>query len=139
MARLAPRIPRQVVGKSKVKAEMKRERTAAGHVELIRQLPCAATLTPPRSDPHHMMRVGPGERGLSMTTAGRWTIPLSRRVHIEITPHGDPEAVLLERYGVLHRELSIALWAASPDLDAMERIVERHFQDARRRLRNSSL
>lgn len=138
MPRLPPRIPRQVPGKSVVKAEQKRERRAEDHVELVRQLPCAATGRPPRNDPHHVMRVGPGERGMSLTTGGRWTIPLSRAVHREITPHGDPEAVLLARYGVLARELATALWAASPDLEAMERIVRRHHQEARLRMKAGS-
>ena len=67
---------------------------------------------------------------MGMTTAGRWTIPLCRKVHDEITPHGDPEAVLMERYGVDARAVAEALWAASPDIKAMQRIVQRAHWDA---------
>ena len=132
---LAPRIARQVTGPSLVRKEERRNRLAAAHVELVRQLPCAATLSPPRNDPHHLMRGV--DRGTSLKAAGRYTIPLRHDIHMEITPHGDPEAVLMARYGVAARELADALWAVSGDLDAMTRVVERHHQEARRRAGNS--
>ena len=127
MARQA-RIPKTVPGKSRVKQEKKRERTAAGHVKLIRQLPCCACASPPKSDPHHLMRGV--ERGMGLTAAGRYTVPLCRKHHTEITPHGDPEAVLMARYGIDARALADALWSASGELQAMERIVLRALQDA---------
>jgi hypothetical protein len=136
---LPARIKRAVPGKSVVKAEEKERREARSHVELVKMLPCAATLKHGPSDPHHLMRVGPGERGMSLTTAGRWTIPLCRRVHMEITPHGDPEAVLMERYGIPARELAEALWSVSPDVEAMLRIVQRHHWDAQIILRRAIL
>lgn len=122
------RIAKTVPGKSRVKQEQKRERTAASHLKLIRQLPCCACARPPKSDPHHLMRGV--ERGMGMPAAGRFTIPLCRGHHEEITPHGDPEAVLMERYGIDARALADALWAASGDLPAMERIALRALQDA---------
>jgi hypothetical protein len=136
---LRARIPRDVPGKSQVKAEAKRERTAAGHVELIRQLPCAVTGAPPRSDPHHLMRTGePGARGMSLTTAGKWTIPLCRKVHDEITKKGEPEEFLMEKYGLDARALAQSLWRVSGDLEAMERVVFRATNEARKHRKTSA-
>ena len=134
--RRPPRIARPSPVKSAAKAEERRIRTAAGHVELIRQIRiCAATGRHGDVDPHHLMR-GPGVvRGTGLTAQGRYTIPLSRRVHDRITKTGQPEEKLLEWYGVLARELADALWYADPDLDAMIRITMRAYQDAQGRLR----
>ena len=128
---LPPRIFRSSPAKSAAKEEAKVKREARSHVELIKMLPCCATGKYGPSDPHHLMRVGPGERGMGLTTAGRWTIPLCRKVHAEITPHGDPEAALMERYGVDARALASALWSVSPDIKAMQRLVQRATWDAR--------
>lgn len=136
---LRARISREVPGKSIVKAEAKVKREARAHVELVKMLPCCATNKHGPSDPHHLMRVGPGQRGMGMTTAGRWTIPLCRAVHTEITPHGDPEAVLMERYGIDARALAEALWSASPDIKAMQRAVQRAYWDAQIVLRRAVL
>ena len=126
------RISRMVPGKSAVKAEAKKQRAARSHVELVKMLPCCATMSTAPSDPHHLMRGV--ERGIAMTAAGRYVVPLSRSVHTEITPHGDPEAVLMERYGVPARELADALWSVSPDVEAMLRIVHRTYWEAQQRL-----
>lgn len=124
------RIPRTVPGKSAVKAEAKKQREARSHVDLVKMLPCCATNKHAPSDPHHLMRVGPSERGLGMKTPGRWTIPLSRGVHSEITDTPDPEAALMERYGVDARALAEALWSVSPDVKKMLRAVQRAYWDA---------
>lgn len=129
---LAPRISRAVPGKSVVKAELRKEREALGHVKLVKTLPCAATGKVGPNDAHHLMRGV--DRGTSIKAAGRYVIPLCRKVHEEITPQGDPEAVLLERYGVTARELADALWSVSPDVAAMQRIVMRHYFEARQRI-----
>lgn len=136
---LPPRIVRSIPGKSIVKAEAKVKREARSHVELVKMLTCCATGAHGPNDPHHLMRVGPGERGMSLTTAGRWTIPLCRKVHTEITPHGDPEAILMERYGVDARALAAALWAVSPDVKSMQRIVQRAYWDAQIVMRRAVL
>jgi len=128
-----PRIPRTVPGKSNVKAEQKKERTAADHFEMVKSLPCCVTGNPPKNDGHHLMRGV--ERGMGIKAAGRYTIPLRHDIHVEITPKGDPEAFLMERYGVDARALADALWSVSGDYDAMERAVIRAFQDAQRRMR----
>jgi hypothetical protein len=128
---LQPRIPRTVPGKSVAKAEERKTREARFHVEIVKTLPCCATGKAGLSDAHHLMRGV--ERGMGLTAAGRYVIPLCRAVHDEIQPNGDPEAVLMARYGVAARELADALWAASPDVGAMLRVVVRHHQDAQRR------
>ena len=128
---LPPRINRSSPAKSAAKAEAKVKREARGHVELVKMLPCCATAKHGPNDAHHLMRLGSGERGMGLTTAGRWTIPLCRKVHQEITPHGDPEAVLMARYHIDARALAMALWSVSPDIKAMQRIVHRATWDAR--------
>jgi len=130
---LPARIGRDIPGKSVVKAEEKKTRVAADHLGLIRKLSCCACGAPPRSDPHHLMRGG--DRGGNRTSSGRYTIPLCRKHHEEITPHGNPEAVLMARYGIDARALADSLWSVSGDVDAMERAVFRAHQDARQRLR----
>ena len=118
---LPPRIPRAKSVKSVVKIEAKKTREARAHVELVKMLPCCATGQIAPSDPHHLMRGV--ERGTGMKAAGRYVIPVCRRVHDEIQPNGDPEVVLMERYGIDARALADALWAASPNVVAMQRVV----------------
>lgn len=131
-----PRIPRTVPGKSLVKEEYKRERTAEAHVKAVGAIGiCAATGRVMKTDAHHLMRGV--ERGTGYKAAGRYTIPLGRDVHTEITPKGDPEAYLMEKYGLDARALSDALWSASGDPDAMERATIRASQDAQRRMRQT--
>jgi len=128
---LPPRISHKQVTRSVVKAEAKKEREAKGHCKLVGILYCCATMKPGPSDVHHLMDAG--DRGLSYKAAGRYTIPLCREVHSEITDKPYPEEWLLQKYGVLARELADALWAASPDPVAMQRVVLRAYQDAQRR------
>lgn len=130
--RRPPRIPREVIGKSIVKAEAKKERTAEAHLVLTRLLPCCATGQPGPSDPHHLMRGV--DRGMSFTAAGRFTVPVCRRIHDEITPHGKPEEILMARYGVDARALADALWATSGDLQAMIRVNFKAFQESQQRM-----
>lgn len=129
---LPARIQRRSPAKSAAKADERKQREARWHVDLVKMLPCCATGAPAPSDPHHLMRGV--ERGMGMTAAGRYVIPLSRVVHDEIQPNGDPEAVLMERYGIDGRALADGLWAASPDLAAMLRVVVRARQEAAMRL-----
>lgn len=130
---LAPRIPRAVPGKSVAKAEAKKTREAKEHLKFVRTLPCCATGKPGPSDPHHLMRGADRDGGRK--SSGRYTIPLCRKVHDEITPHGDPEAVLMERYGVDARALADALWAVTGDPLAMHRAVLRAWWEACRRMK----
>lgn len=130
---LQARIARDTPPKSAVRAEDKKSRTAADHFAMVKQLPCCATGSPGPNDGHHLMRGV--DRGTGLKSAGRYTIPLHPAIHKEITPHGDPEAILMERYGVDARALADALWAQRGNLDAMERVVGRAHQEARRRIR----
>jgi hypothetical protein len=130
------RIPRDVPAKSRVKAEAKRERIDAAHMKAVRAIGiCAATGRVMPVDVHHLMRAEPGCRGMGLKSPGRHTIPLGRDVHMEITPKGDPEAYLMEKYGLDARALAKALRTVSGDADAMERATIRASQDARTRLR----
>ena len=126
---LKPRIPRTSPQKSVAKAEQKKERTARGHVDLVKGLGvCAASGLIGPVDPHHLMRGV--ERGMSMTAGGRYTIPLCREIHDKAQRNGDPEAWLMEHYGLDCRALADALWAVSGDETAMMRAVYRANGDA---------
>lgn len=133
---LPPRISRNAPQRSAVKANEKKQREARAHVDLVKLLPCCACGKLGPGDAHHLMRGV--ERGIGLTAAGRYTIPLRRRHHDEIQPHGDPEAVLMERYGVDARALADALWSVSPDVALMNRAVVRATQDAQRRVREAA-
>ena len=125
---LPARISRDVPGRSAVKEQAKKEREAASHVRLVGNLTCPITGATSNVDAHHLMRPEPGARGMGLKSAGRWTIPLHRSIHEEITRQGDPEAYLMERYGLDARALTAALWTVSPDVEEMERVVFRAFQ-----------
>lgn len=132
-----PRIPREVPAKSAVKDQYKRERTAAAHVRMVKQIGvCSATGREMETDSHHLMRGV--ERGTSYSAAGRYVIPLGRDVHDEIQPNGNPEAILMQRYGLDARALADALWSVSGDEEAMRRITIRAAEDARRRLKQAA-
>lgn len=80
-------------------------------------------------DPHHLLRVGPGERGMSLTTKDRWAIPLCRKCHDGLHADGNEERWLARR-GVDGRAVASALWAARGDLEAMRRVIFRARQAA---------
>lgn len=128
---LPPRIARQRTAKSAVKQVHKRDRAARPHVELVKLLPCAVCGRPGPGDAHHLMRGV--ERGMGLTAAGRYTIPLCRAHHDEAQRHGDPEAVLMKRHGVDARALAEALWAVSGDIGAMQRVAFRAHQESAQR------
>lgn len=75
-------------------------------------------------------------RGVGMKASDHYAIPLCRHVHEEITNSGNPDAILLDRWGIDGRELADALWSASPDFGSMQRVVLKAFQRAQIRNRN---
>lgn len=129
---LAPRIPRATPGRSQVKADARKERVAKPHMDMVRGLQiCAATNQRGPVDVHHLMRGV--TRGMGMKAAGRYVVPLAHDVHMEVTATGNPEAALMERYGLDARSLADALWRYQGDERKMFRAVWRHFAAARAR------
>ena len=121
------RIPRTVPGKSRVKAEEKRERKAEPHMNMVRKIQiCAATGRVGPVEVHHLMHGEGVVRGMRYKSQGRYVVPLHWRVHREITNCGDPEGLLLRKYGLNAHDLSNALWRARGDLDAMISIVGKY-------------
>lgn len=54
------------------------------HLDRVKGLPCIVCGDPYHTDPHHLMRLlaeDTGKRGLSLTSADRWTVPVCRRDH----------------------------------------------------------
>jgi len=98
------------------------------HLALICQLPCCVTGRPGPSDPHHI-KSGPArlERGTGLKATDRWLVPLSREKHSEIEDLGsrNEEAWFRER-GIDVVALAEALWAATGDLQEMERVLFKH-------------
>lgn len=100
------------------------------HCVLIRALPCCVTGRVPAGTVHHL-KSGPArlERGIGMKATDRWGVPMSFDAHIlgvELVGSRKElewfqERGILDPYGMAE-----ALWAASPNFDAMEDIVLQH-------------
>lgn len=129
---IAPRIPR-IVRRAVPKLI---EGMSVTHLKLITQLHCCRCLAEPPVHYHHLLRVeGEGVKGMSRKHKDRWTIPLCSRHHLAfygpdaVHSHGDDEE-FLATFGIDARDLAMALWAASPDLDDMNRVNFNHYQRA---------
>lgn len=136
-SRLQPRIPRTVTKKKRAP----NVRSAPTHLALVRLLPCLLTGKPGPGDPHHLKRAfTPDEtdplmkktatRGTGITTGDQWAIPLSRAAHDEIETTSEGEEEFLAARGFDGRAVCRALWTASPDLPAMQRVIMRARQAA---------
>jgi hypothetical protein len=106
------------------------------HLENVRGLGCVCCGAGIHGAPystaihaHHLLRVGPGERGLSLTTRDRWAIPLCSICHDKLHKDGNEERWLAER-GIDGRAVASALWAARGVFYAMQRVVFRAYQAA---------
>ncbi len=122
--RLQPRIQKDMP----LVKRLKPSRKAPEHLALVGSLPCVILWTRP-AQAHHLLGLDLGH-GASLKVHDRWTIPLNWQVHDEAHRSGNPSAWLADR-GVDDRALAAALWAASGDAEAMERIVFRAHQGVR--------
>ena len=117
----------------------KRDGLDPQHLANIRCLPC---LSCGRArpwftvDPNHLMRVGPGERGMSLKTRDRWCVPACRQCHNYVTDVGNDERWYADR-GIDARAVAEALWSVRGDLGKMRRIIERARQAAQLKMRTS--
>ena len=96
------------------------------HLAAIRKLPCCVTLRTPAGECHHLKQTG--ERGAGMRSSDRWAVPLSHVPHMELEREGSRnERAWFERHGIdAPLDLAAALWAASPDVARMTKIVIAH-------------
>ena len=138
----APRIPRQALGVSL--APKNPDAEAPEHLALIRRLHCCVCGAPPPVDPHHLLRIRDAQgnrviKGTGRTNDDKHAIPLCRlkchngdrnSLHASLSRGIDEEEWLAAR-GIQGRELAKALWAATPDFEAMFRIVFRARQVGR--------
>ena len=97
------------------------------HLAAIRKCPCVVTLRVPAGEAHHLKQ-GTGERGAGMRSSDKWAIPLSHVPHMELERESSRnEAKWFERHGVdAPLDLAAALWAASPDVAKMTKIILAH-------------
>ena len=104
-----------------------REGNDLGHLAAIRQCPCIATLKMPAGEAHHL-KLGTGERGAGMRSSDRWAVPITRGPHEEVEAGGARrEHAILKRWGITDPlGLAAALWAASPDVAKMTKIILAH-------------
>lgn len=104
-----------------------REGNSDAHLEAIRKLPCCVTLRVPAGEAHHL-KYGTGERGAGMRSSDRWAVPLSHGPHMELEAVGARnEPRWFKDYGIESPiDLAAALWAASPNIEAMTKIVLAH-------------
>lgn len=139
MPRPGPRISRQSPQKSAVKAEQKKARSAPEHYRLVGELPCVITGRTGKGEVHrHHLKEGfTDTKGLTLKNDDRWIIPINGLDHDRAHNNNEglgPESWLLKHYEIQARELAAALWKASPDVEAMERVVRKHHDEAQLRL-----
>lgn len=86
------------------------------HLDFIRSLPCCITNTTP-VDAAHIRYASPldgkRETGKSEKPHDRWTVPLSRELHVE--QHNGNEREFWESYGIDPLRLATALYFAGRD------------------------
>lgn len=118
---MIPRIPKSmppVVHKQ-------RDGMSAAHLENVKLLPCLTCgVARPHFtvDPNHLMRVGPGERGLSLKTRDRWAVPACRTCHNHVTDVGDDERWYADR-GFDARAVAAELWSNRDSHEKMRRVI----------------
>ena len=97
------------------------------HLVAIRKCPCVVTLRVPAGEAHHLKQ-NTGERGAGMRSSDKWALPLSHVPHMELERESSRnEAKWFERHGVdAPLDLAAALWAASPDVARMTKIILAH-------------
>lgn len=122
-------VPKPRIARDVPKSERKvRDGMSALHLARIRLLPCCVCGKPAPSDPHHLMRVEAGARGMGLRTADKWAIPLCRRHHDWIQAGEEEEKLAAE--GIDGRALARSLWANAGNQQAMERAVLHMRQEA---------
>lgn len=116
----------RIKAKSKDTRE-EREGNSDAHLAAIRACPCVVTLKFPAGEAHHLKQ-GTGERGAGMRSSDRWAVPLSRWPHDDVESIGSRnETAWFKARGIENPiDLAAALWAASPDVAVMTKIVLAH-------------
>lgn len=103
-----------------------REGMSETHLAAIRKLPCAVGGTGP-VEAHHLKALTK-ERGMSVRSTDRWAVPLSHDEHMSVERAGTRnEIAWFKARGIEDPHgLAAALFAASPDLERMGKIIDAH-------------
>lgn len=95
------------------------------HLAMIRQMPCTHCLKIPACEAHHLKCTG--ERGMSIKSTDRWTVPLCRIHHDEVENVGAKrEIAWFQDIGLDPLELAQDLWKARGALPRMVRVLMAH-------------
>lgn len=140
--KLVPRISRVVsVAMAPLRPQRLKSRQHLAWLKGLRF--CAATGRRMVVDPHHLMHMVDADGRREVRGQRKWgdetAIPVGHDVHDILTRSGQPEEVLRARWGVLHRDLAAALFKVSGDDDAGFRILAKHLDEARLRLRQDEI
>jgi len=111
-----------------------REGNSDAHLAALRRLPCIVCLrnrTVRIAGEAHHLKSGKAarERGTGQRASDRWAIPLCRDHHEDVTRNGNgPEAEdrWFNKHAIDQELLARRLWDASPDHDALSRVVFGH-------------
>lgn len=126
---MTPRIPKSGLMSLRVRTRIRNGMSEA-HLAMVRALPCVICFHARPDvtvDPHHLMRLqpqDPGQRGLGLKSADRWTVPLCRYHHSIVTDEPDDEQ-WFARQGIDARSVALALWAEEGNFAAQQRIIFR--------------
>ena len=117
----------------KAKIARPREKRAArpgnseDHLAALRKCPCVVTLRMPAGVVHHL-KAGTGERGTQQKSSDKWGLPLCAEAHTgadgveSVASRREPEW-FAERGIASPLDLAAALWAASPNIGRMTKII----------------
>ena len=95
------------------------------HLKNIRALPCCVCFAPGPSEAHHLKQTSAKERGASVKSTDRWTVPLCNEHHIHGVERAGSKNELswfFER-GVDALALAHSLWGTAGDVPKMIKIV----------------
>lgn len=107
-------------------AYQRRQEQDADHLDAIKACPCAVCLTTKNIEAHHLKQFI-GERGMGMRSTHKWTVPLCHNHHINgvETVSSNREHDWFHSHGIDNPiDLAAALYAASPDLEKMNKIIQ---------------
>lgn len=97
------------------------------HCALIRQMPCCVCMAVPAGQIHHL-KLGTGERGLSVRSSDRWGVSLCLEDHDAVERAGtrNEQRWFSDRGIADPIELAAALWSNTGDLPKMIAVLIAH-------------
>lgn len=93
----------------------------SAHLAFVRSLPCALCFRAGQSEPHHLLRVPNGKKGMGIKNGDEWSIPLCAVHHRALHLDGDEPLYLLAKseYRLIDGPaLAAVLWTVTGNSDA---------------------